>query len=121
MAKKPKLTHDGWGWHVSTKGYPRFNGRTANPASGQYVHRYEANKMKIAQGRGKLKESDQVHHGRGGKLDFSWANLTIITAAQHGWQTTKQCFWMKVLDIKREKEFYETIAQLEAEGVNTGL
>jgi hypothetical protein len=88
---------------------------------GAYVHRYEANKKKIASGRGPLLKSDEVHHGRKGKADFSWDNLEIVTKEQHGWKTARQIFWMRVLDVRREKEFYAVIEQLEAEGVRTGV
>jgi hypothetical protein len=120
MPKKPAKSHDGMGWHISKpKGYPRFN--NCGPQRGKYIHRYEANKKKIAEGRGPLLESDEVHHGRGGKADFSWGNLEIVTKEEHGWKTARQCFWMRVLDVKREKEFYAVIEQLEQEGVRTGL
>lgn len=116
----PEREHDGMGWHISQpKGYPRFHSR--GPHRFEYVHRYEANKKKIAEGKGPLLKSDEVHHGRKGKLDFSWDNLTIVTQAEHGWKSACQAFWMRVLDVKAEKEFYAVIEQLEQEGVRTGL
>jgi len=115
MPKKPTRSHDGYGWYLTKKGYPRFfkNGRMKHA----YVHRYEAAKML---GR-PLTKDEQVNHGRGGKQDFSWGNLTILGIREHSWYSAKQAFWMKVLDVKAEKEFYATITQLEAEGVRTGL
>lgn len=113
--KKAKLQHGGFGYRITAKGYPRFF--SEGPRRGEYVHRYEAAK-KLGR---PLRDSEQVHHGRGGKLDFSHDNLTIMGEEEHGWVSAKQAFWMKFLDIKAEKLFYETITQLEREGVNTGL
>lgn len=114
-----KRIHDGHSWHISFKGYPRFNNN--GPLKGMYIHRYEANKMKIAQGKGPLLDSDEVHHGRGGKMDFSHGNLTVMTKEQHGWASARQSFWMRFLDVRQEQEFYAVIKQLESEGVRTGL
>lgn len=113
--KKPKLQHDGFGYRITAKGYPRFF--SEGPRRGEYVHRYEAAKM---QGR-PLTADQEVHHGRGGKLDFSHGNLKIMGTSEHSWVSARQAFWMRCLDIKHEKQFYETITQLEQEGVNTGL
>jgi len=84
---------------------------------GIYIHRYEAAK-KLGR---PLRKDEQVHHGRGGKLDFSHGNLTVVGTEEHGWLSARQAFWMKVLDVRQEKEFYAVIAQLEQEGVRTGI
>lgn len=115
MPRTPKLSHDGHAYHISTKGYPRFS--INGPLKGTYIHRYE---MEKKLGR-KLRKDEQVHHGRGGKLDFTHGNLSIMGASEHSWKSAKQAFWMKVLDVKHEKEFYATITQLETEGVRLGI
>lgn len=115
MPKKPIRSHDGFGYRITKKGYPRFHSR--GPRKGEYVHRYE---MAKKLGR-PLREDEEVHHGRGGKLDWSWGNLTVMGTSEHGWASARQAFWMRVLDVKAEKEFYEVITQLETEGVRTGL
>jgi hypothetical protein len=84
---------------------------------GMYVHRYEAAKML---GRA-LKPDEEIHHGRKGKANFDHDNLTVMGQREHSWVSARQAFWMRVLDIKAEKQFYETIAQLESEGVSTGI
>jgi hypothetical protein len=112
---KAKLQHDGYGYHITRKGYPRFN--NSGPMKGMYVHRYEAAK-KLGR---PLKDDEQVHHGRGGKKDFSHENLTVMGSSEHGWVSARQAFWMKFLDIKQEQEFYQVITQLEQEGISTGL
>lgn len=112
---KAKNQHDGYGMHISVKGYWRFNNN--GPRKGEYVHRYEAAK-KLGRA---LRPDEEVHHGRGGKLDFSHENLTIMGTSEHSWVSARQAFWMRCLDIKHEKRFYETITQLESEGVRTGL
>lgn len=106
------LMHDGWSYHISTKGYPRFSG---GPHRNKYVHQVEAEKML---GR-PLRKDEEVHHGRGGKECFEHWNLSIMGTRQHGWVSAKQAFWMRVLDIREEKHFYEVIEQLESEGVRT--
>lgn len=113
--KKARLSHDGYGYHVTRKGYARFN--TSGPRKGEYVHRYEAAKML---GRA-LKPDEEVHHGRGGKLDWSHKNLTVMGTREHSWISARQAFWMRVLDVKAEKEFYAVVTQLEREGVRLGL
>lgn len=110
-----KLIHDGFHYHITRKGYPRFN--NLGPRKGEYVHRYEAAK-KLGRA---LRPDEEIHHGRGGKADFSHGNLTVMGTSQHSWVSARQAFWMRTLDIKSEKQFYETIAQLEAEGIKTGL
>ena len=109
------LEVDGHAYHISQKGYPRFS--TGGPLHGKYVHRYVIEK-KLGR---PLKKDEEVHHGRGGKLDFSQENLTIMGHREHGWVSAKQAFWMRLLDIKAEKEFYAAIDEMEAEGIRTGL
>lgn len=113
--RKPKLQHDGMGYHITPKGYPRFN--NCGKMRGMYIHRYEAAKML---GR-PLRKDEEVHHGRGGKMDFSHANLTVMGNAEHHWITARQAFWMRVLDKRMEKDFYDVVEQLEREGVRIGL
>ncbi len=113
--KPPKRSHDGFAYHITRKGYARFN--LNGKRKGEYVHRYEAAK-KIGRA---LKPAEEVHHGRGGKLDWSHGNLTVIGSTEHGWISARQAFWMRVLDVKAEKEFYAQVAQLEREGVHLGL
>ena len=112
-----RLLVDGkWlGYHISNKGYPRFN--CSGPLRGMYVHRYMAAK-KLGR---PLTKDEEVHHGPGGKLDFSFENLTVMGEREHGWVSAKQAFWMKLLDIHAEKQFYEYIDELEKEGIRTGL
>jgi len=57
---------DGHAYHISSKGYPRFS--NAGPLKGMYVHRYMAAK-KLGR---PLRRDEEIHHGRGGKLDFSF-------------------------------------------------
>jgi hypothetical protein len=113
MPRKPRLSHDGFGYRITRKGYARFHSN--GPRKGEYVHRYEAAKML---GR-PLRKDEEIHHGRGGKLDWSWSNIAVMGTAQHSWVSARQAFWMRVLDIKAEKEFYVVVEQLEQEGVRT--
>ena len=106
-----KNVHNGWVWHISAKGYPRFH---SGPFRHTYVHRYEAAK-KLGR---PLKRDEEVHHHDGDKLNFSGKNLKVLGSAVHGWVSAKQAFWMKHLDIKAEASY---IAYFEAEENGGGI
>jgi hypothetical protein len=99
MAKKATRTHDGHGYHVTAKGYPRFN--TCGPRKGEYIHRYEAAK-KLGRA---LTKDEMVHHHNGDKADFSHDNLVILGEEVHGWVSARQAWFMRYLDIKTEAAF----------------
>lgn len=115
MARIKKLVHDGFGYHITRKGYARFN--CEGPRKGEYVHRYEAAK-KLGR---PLKQDEEVHHENTRKLDNSHSNLAIKGNREHGWISAKQAFWMRVLDVAAEKDFYAAVEQLEKEGVRIDL
>jgi hypothetical protein len=54
-------------------------------------------------------------------MDFSHANLTVMGNAEHHWVSARQAFWMRVLDKRMEKDFYDVVEQLERDGVRIGL
>lgn len=107
----PKLIHDGFGYHITKKGYARFN--CNGPRSGEYVHRYEAAK-KLGRA---LKDDEEVHHANTRKLDNAHSNLEIKGSREHGWVSARQAFWMRVLDIRAEEDFHTVLSQLRSEGV----
>lgn len=88
------------GCYVDSKGYLTV---TCGPQRGQRVHRLVAERML---GRA-LRKDEDVHHRNGNKLDNRPENLEILGHRQHGWVTAKQHFWMRMLDIKAEKEWNE--------------
>jgi hypothetical protein len=106
-----KLRHAGAGYHITKKGYPRFN--CEGKFKGAYVHRYEAAKML---GR-ELRKDEEVHHRNRNKLDWTWANLEVMGSEQHGWVSALQAFWMKHQDVKSQKEWdaYFDAAERERE------
>lgn len=94
------LRHDGHGYHITRKGYARFN--TCGPMKGTYIHRYEAAK-KLGR---PLQRDEEVHHHNGNKLDFRHGNLVIMGTAVHGWVSAHQAWFMRYMEIKSEKDFY---------------
>jgi hypothetical protein len=98
----------------TTKGYLRI---TAGPCRHQYVHRIVAAAML---GR-ELREDEQVHHGKGGKLDPRHWNLLILGENDHGWISAKQAYFMEhikeVADKKEWEEFMDEQAALQAKEI----
>src|SRR5690348_8175351 len=95
--KKGRFTR---GWHLSTKGYPRYH---LKPYRNRYVHRV---KMEQYLGR-KLNKDEDVHHRNGNKLDFRRRNLQLLSHIEHGYISAKQHWFMDNVVGKREFEWYK--------------
>lgn len=98
--KKKKLRFDGAGYHITKKGYPRFN--MCGKFKGAYVHRHVAAKMM----KRPLEKDEDVHHKDGNKLNFKRSNLQVMGHREHGCVSAKQRWYLKEHDIKLEEEFY---------------
>lgn len=93
--------------YKTTKGYPRFS---SGPLRHQYVHRVIAAAML---GR-ELKKDEEVHHIDADKRNCHFLNLHVMGEVDHGWVTTKQCWFMKNRD-EGEKKRWDAFINEEAE------
>jgi hypothetical protein len=114
MTAKPtaeKRRHDGCGYYITAKGYPRFNHN--GPKKGAYIHRYEAAKML---GR-PLERDEDVHHRDGNKLNWSHDNLMVIGHEFHGWVSSKQRWYMNNICDRVNERFEDYVADAMAQRV----
>jgi hypothetical protein len=88
------------GWHLSTKGYPRYH---VVPYRSMYVHRLQC---AIMIGRS-LKADEDVHHKDGDKRNFKRRNLELLGHQQHGYVSAKQHYYVSVIMEERERKWYE--------------
>lgn len=85
---------------VDSKGYLVVK---AGPQRDRRVHTLIAEAMLNR----KLKKDEDVHHEDGNKLNCDWRNLKVLGRKEHGAVSAKQHHYLKVHDIKLEKEWNE--------------
>lgn len=84
--------------YKTTKRYPRV---TAGPLRHKYVHRIVAAALI---GR-ELERSEEVHHKDSDRRNFNWDNLIVLGAADHGWVSAKQAWYMREQDARKKLEW----------------
>ncbi|MFZ1074792.1 MAG: HNH endonuclease [Minisyncoccia bacterium] len=105
--KKGRFTR---GWHLSTKGYPRYH---VQPFRNQYVHRVQAS---IMLGRA-LKKDEDVHHKNGVVTDFKRRNLQVLGHTQHGYVSALQHYYVATVIEERERVWYNEYYEAEEQAV----